>query len=186
MQSETPAQFFWLDLEMTGLNSQLDLITEVAVVITDVAGQVLAEYETGVAQAKVQLTNRLKKNDWFQQQSADYQHAIHALARDGRPLKQVEKDLLQLIDQYITTPHTFLAGNSIYVDRGFIEHYLPQLATKLHYRMLDVSAYKLYQQASGRAGFTKSETHRALADVYESINEFKFYCQQFSHGWLDV
>ncbi len=167
-------QLLWLDLEMTGLDSSVDLITEVAVVVTDFSFKPLVEYSQGIYQQSQILAGRLENNPWFKEQPEAYRREIYEISAQGKPLAEVESDLIQIADEYITDKRVVLAGNSIHTDRGFVDEYLPAFSVKLHYRMLDVSAYKIYVQALTGLEFDKKETHRALVDIYESIAEMKF------------
>lgn len=167
-------QLLWLDLEMTGLESSVDLITEVAVVVTDFSFKTLVEYGQGIYQQPEILAACLENNPWFKEQPETYQREIYEISAQGKPLAEVESDLIQITGEYITDERIVLAGNSIHTDRSFIDKYLPAFAAKLHYRMLDVSAYKIYVQALTGLEFGKKESHRALEDIYESIAELKF------------
>lgn len=171
-------KLLWLDLEMTGLRNQIDLITEVAVIVTDFSLNPITEYSCGVYQPKMKLSRLLNENAWFKGQPQAYQDDIYKISANGQPLGSVEVDLIKIIDKFIEDESVILAGNSIATDRGFIETYLPKFAARLHYRMLDVSAYKIYFQSVKGLEFKKKETHRALDDIYESIAEFKFYLKQ--------
>lgn len=172
------SKLLWIDLEMSGLDSRKDLITEVAVVITDFSFKVLAEYCQGVYQEPSLLQKKLAANPWFKKQPQAYQRDMQRISAAGLPLERVESDLLRLTEQHFAGQPPVLAGNSVYMDRSFVERYLPGLAERLHYRMLDVSAFKVYMQTRGLE-FAKAERHRALEDIYESIAELKFYLQYF-------
>ena len=178
LKRTTTSKLFWIDLEMSGLDSRKDLITEIAVVVTDFSFEVLAEYCQGVYQEPSLLQKRLAANPWFRNQPETYQRDIQRISASGLPLDRVESDLLGLADRHFAAQPVVLAGNSVYTDRGFVERYLPALTSRLHYRMLDVSAFKIYMQAHGLE-FVKAEKHRALDDIYESIAELKFYLQYF-------
>lgn len=173
-------QLFWLDLEMTGFDPVNDLITELAVVITDMEFKVLAEYQTGVFNQRLALDKRLKDNPWFKEQSFSYQQKIYDLSKDGQKLIDIEADLISLLDKYTTDKLVVLAGNSIHMDRKFIDQKLPEFAARLHYRMLDVSSFKIYLENVLNFSFEKKQAHRALDDVYESIEEFKFYLKKLN------
>jgi oligoribonuclease len=91
-------------------------------------------------------------------------------------LKQVEKDLIKLIDNnFESAEPVILGGNSIYNDRMFIINYCPRLNERLHYRMLDVSSWKIVFDGKYNKKFVKPNAHRALDDVRGSIEELKYY-----------
>ena len=92
----------------------------------------------------------------------------------GQDIKEVEKLLLEFLDQNFGT-EIYLAGNSIHQDRKFIEREMPELNKRLHYRMLDVSAWKIYFENALNKKFIKPDNHRALDDINGSIDEFKWY-----------
>ena len=175
-----PRHLLWLDLEMTGLDAQRDRILEVAVVITDFDLNSYAEYNSGVKHPKEVIEPLLQANSWFQQQTSSYQQAIRDIYLTGKNQAEVEADILELIDNYIEDDRIILAGNSIYKDREFVASYFAKIEAKLHYRMLDVSAWKVYMQAKYDLVYKKQEQHRALADIHESIAELKLYTQKIS------
>ena len=86
----------------------------------------------------------------------------------------MEKKLLDFVKENFGA-EVFLAGNSIHQDRKFIDKEWPKLAQKLHYRMLDVSAWKVYFEHALKKRFLKKENHRALDDILGSIEELKYY-----------
>ena len=93
---------------------------------------------------------------------------------NGKPIDEVERELLGFIDENYGK-EIYLAGNSIHQDRKFIEREMPELNKRLHYRMLDVSAWKIYFENALNKRFTKQDNHRALDDINGSIEELKWY-----------
>jgi hypothetical protein len=93
---------------------------------------------------------------------------------EGGDVLEVQKQLLQFVEQYFGK-EIILAGNSIHQDRKFIDREWPELAQRLHYRMLDVSAWKVYFEGAKGKKFVKREAHRALDDIQGSIEELKWY-----------
>lgn len=163
--------FFWIDLEMTGLDDARDSILEVAVVLTDMNFQTLKEYQQVVYQPEDVLANM---NDWCKKHHGE--SGLTAEVPNGKPLASVEKDLLALIDaHYPKNEKVVLVGNSIHNDRRFIDRWMPEFAKRLHYRLIDVSSFKeVYRNRYG-IKFEKKNTHRATADIYESIRELAHY-----------
>ena len=178
-RTSKPHRLYWLDLEMTGFDPHQDLITEVAVVITDFNFKVLAQYQSGVYQDRQALERRWKLNPWFAEQSFSYQTKILQCSQQGSDLALVEEEMVALATKHISNEPVILAGNTIYVDRQFVQSCLPKLAAKLHYRLFDVSTFKICLQTKYDVFFEKKEAHRALDDVLESIEELKFYLQYF-------
>ena len=177
---QSPNRLLWLDLEMTGLDATRDRILEVAVVITDFNLESYAEYGSGVLQSKQVIEPLLQANPWFQQQSLNYQKAIRNTYLTGKKMAEIESSIIKLVDAHIGDEKIILAGNSIYKDREFVARYLPKLESRLHYRMLDVSAWKVYMQGKYGLAYKKQEQHRALADIHESIAELKLYAKKLS------
>lgn len=94
----------------------------------------------------------------------------------GKSATEVEQELLEFMDQNFGQ-EIILAGNSIHQDRKFIDREWPEMAKRLHYRMLDVSAWKVYFEGAKGKKFTKREAHRALDDIQGSIEELKWYLE---------
>ena len=180
MTEDYPDHVLWLDLEMTGLDASQDRILELAIVITDFNLEICAEYHSGVNQPEEVTEPLLKANPWFQDQAPAYQQDIRKLYLSGSNQAKVEEEVLGLVNKHIKKRPIILAGNSIHKDREFIRRWLPKLEAVLHYRMLDVSAWKVYMQGKHRLGYDKQEAHRALGDIYESIAELKFYLKELS------
>jgi oligoribonuclease len=179
-----PSKLLWMDLEMTGLDPLQDVILEVAAEITDFNFKTLASYEAIVQQPKDKVVDRMQKNSWW----ADYPMNRDEFVRkldSGKSSQQVERELSELIDQQFSNEPAVLAGNSIHNDRNFIKQWWPQLDLKLHYRMLDVSAWKIFMQGKYGVQFEKKEIHRAFDDIQASIAELQYYLEWFTHGSQD-
>ncbi len=110
----------------------------------------------------------------FWEKNAKTRDALIAGSENGKPIKEAEQELLEFVNKNFGKT-IYLAGNSIHQDRKFIEREMPELNTKLHYRMLDVSAWKIYFENALNKKFTKPEEHRALDDIDGSIGELKWY-----------
>lgn len=171
-----PTKLLWVDLEMTGIDPESDVILEVAAEITDFAFRTLASYRAVVAQDEARLANM---NEWPAKQ-----HGLSGLTDrvrgEGRPEREVEAELAQLIKENFGDEPAVLAGNSIHQDRRFIRRWWPEVERLLHYRMLDVSSFKIYMRGKYDLEFKKAQSHRALDDIHESIAELEYYL-----GWLN-
>ena len=166
------AKLLWMDLEMTGLEPEKDKILEVAAVATDMELNEIARFQAVVKVDDKLMRERMVGEFW--EKNAKSREGLMAQNESGRPVAEVEKDLLKFLDENFGK-EVYLAGNSIHQDRKFIEREMPELHRRMHYRMLDVSAWKIYfEQALGKR-FTKSENHRAEDDVAGSIEEFRWY-----------
>lgn len=172
----------WIDLEMTGLDSVEDRILEVAAIVTDWQFNEIATYEAAVLVGPRLVERRMKKGP-----SAAFWESIpetrDALIKqnneNGRSARTVENELLMFLDKYFEegTP-IILAGNSIHMDRRFIEREWERLNKRLHYRMLDVSSWKIVFEHVYKKKYAKREEHRALDDIRGSIEELTYYLKK--------
>jgi len=165
-------KLFWLDMEMTGLEVEKEVIIEVAAIVTDLNFRELAEYHSIVKQPQKYLDNM---DEWNSKT-----HKESGLVRKvpfGKPEDLVESELIGLIHDHYEAQDdpVVLAGNSISQDRLFIEKYLPSFSNLLHYRMLDVTSWKIIMKNIYGLSYDKQNSHRALDDIRESISELKFY-----------
>lgn len=169
-------KLLWVDLEMTGLDADNDVIIEVAAEVTDWTFQTLASYEAVVWQPEARLNSM---NEW-----AANQHAISGLTERVRSEGKAEKDVITQLTEFIRENFgdepAVLAGNSIHNDRIFIKKWWPEVDSLLHYRMLDVSSWKLVMQGKYNVAFAKNDAHRAFDDIQASIAELQFYIEWFA------
>ncbi|MBQ3436839.1 oligoribonuclease [Candidatus Saccharibacteria bacterium] len=166
------AKLLWIDLEMTGLEPDKDKILEVAAIATDMKLNPIATYEATVKVDDELMKSRMVGDFW--EKNSKSRNALIAKNQSGKSIQVVERELLDFVDQNFGK-EIYLAGNSIHQDRKFIEKEMPELNKKLHYRMLDVSAWKIYFENALKKKFTKPENHRALDDINGSIEELKWY-----------
>ncbi|MBR3236415.1 oligoribonuclease [Candidatus Saccharibacteria bacterium] len=166
------AKLLWVDLEMTGLDPEKDQILEVAAIATDMDLNEIANYQAIVKVPESLMDERMVGEFWEKNNKS--RDALKAQNKDGKPVKEIEQELLDFINQNCDK-ELYLAGNSIHQDRRFIEKEMPTLNSKLHYRMLDVSAWKIYFENALGKKFIKPENHRALDDINGSIEELKWY-----------
>ena len=162
----------WVDLEMTGLDPEKDRILEVAAIATDMELNKIADYQAVIKVDEQLIGDRMVGVFW--EQNAKSRDALIAQNSDGRSVQAVEQDLLAFIEKYFGKV-AYLAGNSIHQDRKFIDREMPKLSHRLHYRMLDVSAWKIYFEHAKKQKFQKPEAHRAMSDIEGSIEEFRWY-----------
>lgn len=168
----TKAKLLWIDLEMTGLDPVEDRILEVAAIATDMKLNEVARYEAIVKVDDDLIKKRMVGEFWEQNKAS--RDALIAQNESGQAIAEVERELIKFLDDNFGK-EIYLAGNSIHQDRKFIEREMPELNKRLHYRMLDVSAWKIYFENAMHQKFIKPENHRALDDIEGSIEEFRWY-----------
>ncbi len=185
LKSKKPTRLLWVDLEMTGLNPAEDVISEVAIIVTDFKFHQLEQFSSAVNYPKGFLEQKFdsEPNQFWNSRPAGRNDLLKSSAQSVHNLRSIEQKILALVKEYFKGELVILAGNSIRVDRAFIDNYMPELAATLHYRMLDVSSFKIWIEGNGHPSRKKIEKHRALSDIEESIAELKFYLQQ---GWLKI
>lgn len=175
-----PQRFVWIDCEMTGLNPQVDVLLEIATIITD---ENLQEIAQGPDLIIFQPEHHLDAMhpDVMQLHSAS--GLIDRVRESDVMLEDAYSATLACIKQYCTGYQTHLAGNSIWQDAAFLRRYMPHVMQQVHYRMLDVSSFKIaiqaWYQGDQYAHVHKAKRHRALDDIRESINELKQYRTHF-------
>ncbi len=173
---ENKSSLLWLDLEMTGLNPNKDLILEVALIITDFSFNEITTFQTRIKQNPLKVKKLLEENPFYASFPENKKSFLDE-KQDYPDDSKAEEMILKLIDDFCANQVVYLAGNSIYNDRKFISKYMPSLDSRLHYRMLDVSSFKILMQEKFKKEYVKKNQHRAMSDVIESINELKYYMQ---------
>lgn len=151
---------------MTGLNPGVDKIIEIGVIVTDFDFNELETYEAVVKQDLSEIT----LDPWITENLAGLLKQVP----DGKDEQEVIADLCKIVDKHFEYS-AILAGNSIHQDRRFIRKWWPDLEEKLHYRMLDVSSFKIWMMGKHGKVFHKPEQHRALEDIRGSIQELQGY-----------
>lgn len=170
-----PTKLLWVDLEMTGLDSEKDVILEIAAEVTDFDFKTLASYEAIV-----------KHPDEVLDGMAEWplaQHAASGLTErvrtQGRQEDEVKHELIGFIKAQFGDEPAILAGNSIHNDRIFIKKWWPEVDALLHYRMLDVTTLKILMQGKYGYEYDKKDVHRAFDDIQASIAELQHYLEWF-------
>lgn len=172
------AKLLWVDLEMTGLDPIEDRILEVAAIVTDWDFKEIATYDAAVKVDASLFEKRIEVAPDFWTKFPDVRDALvkqngSETAKNGQT---VESELLEFIDKHFAADErVLLAGNSIHQDRKFIDAEWLQLSKRLHYRMLDVSAWKVVFEGKYKKKFAKPEAHRALDDIRGSMEELRYY-----------
>jgi oligoribonuclease len=164
----------WIDMEMTGLSPETDRVIEIATIITDGQLSVIAEGPEFVIHQPSWVLEGM--DDWNRKHHGE-SGLVDRVAKSKTTVEEAESETLRFISQYCEENTTPLAGNSIHQDRRFIARYMPELDHHLHYRMIDVSTVKelakrWYPDIVDRMP-RKKNSHRALDDIRESIDELR-------------
>jgi len=176
--AQDPLNLIWIDLEMTGLDTQRDYIIEIATVVTDGALNVLAE---GPVIAIHQPDTVLGGMDKWNQEQHGKSGLIERVRASQYDEAEAERLTLEFLDRYVPSRASPMCGNSICQDRRFLARCMPQLERYFHYRNLDVSTVKELARRWAPAvfnGYTKQSNHLALQDIHDSIDELKYYREQ--------
>jgi len=169
----------WLDMEMTGLDPEKERIIEVAVVVTEPDLAVVAE---GPVLVIHQPDSLLAAMDSWNQATHGRSGLIDKVRASTLTEAQAEDILLDFLSRHVPAGKSPLCGNTISQDRRFMVRYMPRLEQFFHYRNLDVSTLKELARRwrpEVYKGFEKKSRHEALADIYESIEELKYYREHF-------
>jgi oligoribonuclease len=169
----------WVDMEMTGLEPDTDRIIEVAVVVTDMHLNILAE---GPVFAIHQSDATLDKMDNWNKGTHGKSGLIDRVKASTVTEEEAQEKLIAWLKQYVPANKSPMCGNTICQDRRFMVRGMPKLEAFFHYRNLDVSTLKELcrrWKPELASGFKKHQKHTALADIIESIEELKYYREHF-------
>ncbi|CAI9717080.1 mitochondrial [Octopus vulgaris] len=166
----------WVDLEMTGLDIETDKIIEIACVITDSQLNIIAEIPPFVIHQPDNVLDGM--NEWCQVHHGK-SGLTEAVRKSNTTLQSAEEKLLAFLTQHVPKQKCPLAGNSIYMDKMFLQKYMPKFTDFLHYRIIDVSSVKELCRRWYKDEFKnspeKSLSHRGQEDIKESIKELQYY-----------
>jgi oligoribonuclease len=169
----------WVDIEMSGLDPEIEKVLEVAIVVTDTNLNTVAE---GPVLVVHQGDAVLDAMDAWNKSTHAKSGLIERVKASVLTEADVEDRLVAFLQQFVPAGVSPLCGNSVHQDRRFMVRYLPKFEAYFHYRNLDVSTLKELMRRwkpELAAGLTKHGKHEALADIYESIEELKYYREHF-------
>lgn len=179
MSQRDTDNLIWIDLEMTGLNTDTDHIIEIATVVTDKHLNVLGEGPVMAIHQPEHVLNAM--DEWNRKQHGGSGLAARVRA-STTTAAEAEQKTLEFLAKYLPPGKSPMCGNSICQDRRFLAREMPKLERFFHYRNLDVSTLKELARRWAPGvfdGIKKSSTHLALDDIRESIGELKYYREKF-------
>lgn len=179
MDKPSELNLVWMDLEMTGLDHDLEVIIEIASLVTDSDLKILAE---GPALAIHQADDILLRMDAWNQKHHRASGLVERVRKSKITVAEAERQTLEFIQQYCPPNASPLCGNSITQDRKFLSKYMKNLHDYLHYRSIDVTSVKELVRRwypDGPKLPKKSESHMAAVDVRESLDELIFYRKHY-------
>lgn len=180
--AQSPDNLIWIDLEMTGLDTDNDLIIEIATVITDSQLNVLAEGPVLAIHQRDEILNAM--DNWNTTQHSG-SGLLDRVRRSTIDEAEAERQTLEFLQQWVPSGASPMCGNSICQDRRFLHRCMPELERYFHYRHVDVSTLK---ELAARwapeilSGFVKQGAHLALDDIKDSIAELRYYREHFIRG----
>ena len=169
----------WIDMEMTGLVPERDGIIEVALVVTDAQLNIIAEAPVLVVHQPDAVLDGM---DSWNKSTHKKSGLIDKVKASTLEAAQVEAQMIEFLKLHVPASTSPMCGNSICQDRRFLARWMPQLEAYFHYRNLDVSTLKELAKRwkpQIMSGMKKHGKHEALADIYESIDELKYYREHF-------
>jgi oligoribonuclease len=177
--SKNAENLIWIDLEMTGLNPEVDVIIEIATIVTDKNLNILAQ---GPVLAIHQSDETLAAMDDWNQEHHGKSGLIERVKSSTVSMQDAEKATLEFLLDWVDAGQSPICGNSVGQDRRFLDKYMKELEAFFHYRYIDVSTFKELAARwcpEIKDGFQKESTHQALDDIIESIEELRYYREHF-------
>ena len=168
-------KLLWVDLEMTGLAIESNRIIEFAMIITDIYLNILEKMSFPISVEEKFISNM---DDW-NTSTHTKNGLINDIKKSGKLLLEVELKAVSLIEKHFKGQNVLLTGSTLSLDRLFIDTYMPKLANKLHYRIVDVASFRAIFQGYFNIYFPHNSSHRALDDIFEAIKELKLYYSFF-------
>lgn len=169
-----PNNLIWIDLEMTGLDTDSDYIIEVATIVTDAELNILAE---GPVIAIHQAEETLQAMDAWNTRQHNQSGLVKRVLESPHSACDAEDLTLKFLEKFVSAGVSPMCGNSICQDRRFLHRLMPRLEQYFHYRNLDVSSVKeiVSRWYPDKPVFEKESAHLAMDDIRDSIDELKFY-----------
>lgn len=176
--SQSDNNLIWVDLEMTGLDTDHDQIIEIATIVTDAQLNVIEEGPVLAIHQPDAILDQM--DDWNTRQHG--QSGLTERVKNSQyNVAEAESMTLDFLKKFVPSGKSPMCGNSICQDRRFMHRLMPKLEEYFHYRNLDVSSVKeiVRRWASDQPQYDKQSTHLALDDIRDSISELKYYREKF-------
>lgn len=172
--SKSENNLIWVDLEMTGLDTNTDYIIEIATIVTDAQLNILAE---GPVVAVFQPDEILNQMDEWNTRQHNQSGLVDRIKKSPYSVAEAESMTLEFLDKFVPKGKSPMCGNSICQDRRFMHRLMPELEEYFLYRNLDVSTIKelMKRWAPDKEAFNKQSSHLAMDDIRDSIAELKYY-----------
>ena len=177
--AQDPGNLIWIDMEMSGLDPEAERVLEIAIIITDSQLNTVAEGPVVVVHQSDTVLDAMDNWNRATHGKSGLTDRVRA-STTNEP--QAEDILIRFLEQHVAKGVSPMCGNSVHQDRRFLVKYLPRLEEYFLYRNLDVSTLKELAKRwkpQIMAGLVKQGKHEALADIYESLEELKYYRQHF-------
>jgi oligoribonuclease len=174
VKNDKNTNLVWIDLEMTGLDLEDNRITEIACLVTNEDLEVIAEGPEIIIKQDVELFD---KDDEFLVETFIKSGFADKMQASEYDEEKAEHEVIEFLKKYVEENSSPMCGNSIYMDRMFVNRYMKKLDGYLHYRLIDVTTLKnlATRWYPNLPKYKKSEIHRAMDDIKESIEELKYY-----------
>jgi len=174
MKSDRKTNLVWIDLEMTGLDLDENRIIQIACLVTNKDLEVIAEGPEIIIKQPLKFFDR---TDPFIVENFIQSGFADQVTKSKYNEASAEKEVIKFLKKHVDEGTSPLCGNSIYMDRMFINRYMKKLNSYLHYRLVDVSTVKLLALTwyPKLPKYEKKDMHRAMDDIKESIEELKYY-----------
>jgi len=176
--AQSQDNLIWIDLEMTGLDTDTDQIIEIATIITDNRLNIVEE---GPVLAIHQPEEVLQAMDEWNTRQHNQSGLVERVMKSTHSAADAERETLAFISKHVPAGVSPMCGNSICQDRRFLHRLMPELEQYFHYRNLDVSSFKevVKRWYPDEPQFSKESNHLAMEDIHDSIEELKFYREHY-------
>lgn len=173
MSTEAQGYNLWLDCEFTGLDPSNDKLLEIGAVVTKGLFEIVDSYQAVISQDILTVKARMNQDEWWPSRPSHRQSMLDEIAASSRDSAQIDDELVAFTGTYFSQ-RVVPIGSSPSTDRQFIRKELPAFNDRLHYRTIDVSSLKELAKQYGVSEYEKTEQHRVLPDIYESIEELRY------------